>query len=71
MKVAYMAAMNNAVTVKPRVPADAHPKLQPKYSPEITRPTAIPQSCRVLSTGLSTWVPEDELPACMKFLRHG
>src|SRR5437868_5808194 len=60
MKVAYMVATAIAVTMKPSVPALAQPKLQPKYSPEITSPTAMPHSCTVPSVCVRVWAPPDE-----------
>lgn len=53
MKQVYMTATSSVVTRKPSVPAVPQPYLQRKYSPEITRPTAMPHSCQVPRVGLS------------------
>src|SRR5574343_1996247 len=55
MKVPYMMAPITVVTMQPRVPAEAQPKLQLKYSPEITRPTAIPHNCQVPRVAERPW----------------
>jgi len=71
IKAVNIAAMNSVVIRKPSVPACAQPRLHPKYSPEITRPTAMAHSCHVLSVRFSSGRCTGPWPPCSLTLVPG